>query len=75
MKQSMHINESLPVTITYVTVNRKSTKKGGKELCVDTMIMLDISHVKFHQPGPSSLPTLDLNANVNAKMSKSFKQK
>ena len=33
------------------------------------------SHVKFHQPGPSSLLTLDLNANVNAKMSKSFRQK
>jgi hypothetical protein len=23
------------------------------------------SHVKFHQPGPSNLSTLDLNANVN----------
>jgi len=23
------------------------------------------SHVKFHQPGPSSLSTLDLHANVN----------
>jgi hypothetical protein len=22
-------------------------------------------HVKFHQPGPSSFSTLDLNANVN----------
>ena len=30
---------------------------------------MTISHVKFHQPGPSSLSTLDLNANVNAKMS------
>ena len=30
------------------------------------------SHVKFHQPGPSSLSTLDLNANVNAKMLMSF---
>jgi hypothetical protein len=27
------------------------------------------SHMKFHQPGASSLSTLDLNANVNAKMS------
>ena len=33
------------------------------------------SHVKFHQLGSSSLSTLDLNANVNAKMSKSFRQK
>ena len=24
--------------------------------------------MKFHQPGPSSLSTLDLNANVNAKI-------
>ena len=42
MKKSMHINESIPVTITHVKENRKIAKKGGKELCVDTMIMLDI---------------------------------
>jgi hypothetical protein len=29
MKKSMHINESIPVTITHVKVNRKSAKKGG----------------------------------------------
>ena len=28
-------------------------------------IFLKITHVKFHQPGTSSLFTLDLNANVN----------
>ena len=31
MKKSMHINESIPVTITHVTVNRKSAKKRGKK--------------------------------------------
>ena len=41
MKKSMHI-ESIPVTITHVKENRKTAKKGKKELCVDTMIMLDI---------------------------------
>jgi translation initiation factor 2B subunit (eIF-2B alpha/beta/delta family) len=39
MKESMHNNESIPVTITHVKENRK---KGKKEVCVDTMIMLDI---------------------------------
>ena len=39
----MHINESIPVTITHVKENRKAAeKKGRKELCVDTMIMLAI---------------------------------
>jgi hypothetical protein len=38
----LHINESIPVTIAHVKENRKTAKKGGKELCVDTMIMLDI---------------------------------
>jgi cellulose synthase/poly-beta-1,6-N-acetylglucosamine synthase-like glycosyltransferase len=43
MKKSMYINGSIPVTITHVKEIRKSEeKKGGKELCVDTMIMLDI---------------------------------
>ena len=42
MKKSMRINESIPVTITHVKENRKTAKKGGKELSVDTMIMLDI---------------------------------
>ena len=42
MKKSMRINESIPVTITHVKENRKIAKNGGKELCVDTMIMLDI---------------------------------
>ena len=28
MKKSMHINESIPVTITYVKENRKQRKKG-----------------------------------------------
>jgi hypothetical protein len=32
MKKSMHINESIPVTITHVKVNRKSAKKGGKRV-------------------------------------------
>jgi hypothetical protein len=36
----MHINESIPVTITHVKENRKTVKK--KKFCVDTMIMLDI---------------------------------
>jgi hypothetical protein len=30
MKKSMHINESIPVTITHVKENRKTVKKGGK---------------------------------------------
>jgi len=38
----MHITESIPVTITHVTEKRKTAKKGEKELCVNTMIMLDI---------------------------------
>jgi hypothetical protein len=39
----MHINEPIPVTITHVNDNRKTAgKKGAKELCVGTMIMLDI---------------------------------
>jgi hypothetical protein len=43
MKMSMHINEIISVTITHVKENRKTGgKKGEKELCVDTMIMLDI---------------------------------
>jgi hypothetical protein len=43
MKKSMHINESIPVTITHVKENRKnSVKRGERELCVDTMMMLDI---------------------------------
>jgi cellulose synthase/poly-beta-1,6-N-acetylglucosamine synthase-like glycosyltransferase len=43
MKKSKHINESIPVTITNVKENRKTAKKkGGNELCVETMIMLDI---------------------------------
>ena len=42
MKKSRHINESIPVTITHVKENRKTAKKKGKkELCVNTMIMLD----------------------------------
>jgi hypothetical protein len=40
MKKSMHINESITVTITHVKENRKTVKK--KKFCVDTMIMLDI---------------------------------
>jgi hypothetical protein len=43
MKKTRHINESIPVTITHVKENRKTVeKKAGKELCVETMIMLDI---------------------------------
>jgi hypothetical protein len=42
MKQSMHNNESIPVTITRVKENRKTVKKREKEVCVDTMIKLDI---------------------------------
>ena len=30
MKKSMHINESIPVTITHVKENRKTVQKGGK---------------------------------------------
>jgi hypothetical protein len=37
MKQSMHNNESIPVTITRVKENRKIVKKGKKKFCVDTM--------------------------------------
>jgi hypothetical protein len=38
----MHINESIPVTITHVKENRKTVeKKEKKKFCVDTMIMLD----------------------------------
>ena len=37
MKQGMHINVSIPVTITHVKENRKTVKQN-----VDTMIMLDI---------------------------------
>ena len=40
MKKSMHINESITVTITHEKENRKTVKK--KKFCVDTMIMLDI---------------------------------
>ena len=29
MKKSMHINESIPVTITRVKETRKKSKKGG----------------------------------------------
>jgi cellulose synthase/poly-beta-1,6-N-acetylglucosamine synthase-like glycosyltransferase len=36
----MHINESIPVTITHVKENRKKRRK--KKFCVDTMIILDI---------------------------------
>ena len=32
MKKSMHINESIPVTITHVKENRKTVKKGEKEV-------------------------------------------
>jgi hypothetical protein len=43
MKKSMHINGSIPVTITHVKENRKTVKKKGKKkFCVDTMFMLDI---------------------------------
>ena len=43
MKMSMHINENIPVTITHVKENRKNIDKRGKrEFCVDTTIMLDI---------------------------------
>ena len=42
MKQSMHNNESIPVTITRVKENRKIVKKGKKKFCVDTMIILAI---------------------------------
>jgi hypothetical protein len=43
MKKSMHINESIPVTITHVQENRKIVKKREKtKFCVYTMIMLDI---------------------------------
>ena len=42
MKTSMHIHDSIPVTITHVKENRKQRKKGGKGLGVDTMIMLGI---------------------------------
>ena len=43
MKKSIHINESIPVTITHVKENRKTVKKGGKQkFCVETMIKLDI---------------------------------
>ena len=43
MKMSIHINENITVTITHVKENRKNIDKRGKrEFCVDTMIMLDI---------------------------------
>ena len=42
MEQSMHINGSIPVTITHVKENRKTVEKRGTKFCVDTMIMLDI---------------------------------
>jgi cellulose synthase/poly-beta-1,6-N-acetylglucosamine synthase-like glycosyltransferase len=43
MNKSIHINDSIPVTITHVQENRKSVKKKRKKkFCVDTMIMLDI---------------------------------
>ena len=50
MKKSMHINESIPVTIIHVKENRKTEKKrkkkqGEKKFCVDTMIMLGIKLV------------------------------
>ena len=32
MEKSMHINESISVTITHVKENRKTTKKRGKEV-------------------------------------------
>ena len=42
MKKSMHINESIPVTITHVKENRNTVeKKEKKKFCVNTMIMLD----------------------------------
>ena len=31
MKKSMHINESIPVTITHVKKNRKTVKKKRKK--------------------------------------------
>ena len=31
MKKSMHINESIPVTITQVKEKLKTAKKGGKD--------------------------------------------
>ena len=39
MKKGMHINGSIPVTITHVKENRKGEKRS---FVVDTMIMLDI---------------------------------
>jgi len=32
MKKSMHINESIPVTITHVKENRKTAEKRGKRV-------------------------------------------
>ena len=34
MKKSMHINGSIPVTITHVKENRKTVKKGGYRLSI-----------------------------------------
>jgi hypothetical protein len=39
MKKGMHINGSIPVTITHVKENRKEEKRS---FVVNTMIMLDI---------------------------------
>jgi len=36
MKKSMHINESIPVTITHVKENRKTVKKRGEKRYVWT---------------------------------------
>ncbi len=36
MKKSMHINKSIPVTITYVKENRKTVEKKGKRSLVWT---------------------------------------
>ena len=59
---SKSLRQKQQVTVTYICVR-----------CF--YLSTTNSHVKFHQPGPSGLSTLDLNANVNAKMSKSFRQK
>jgi hypothetical protein len=48
---------------------------GDLYLCAMFLTVHDKPHVKFHQPGPCSLSTLNLNANVSAKMSKLFRQK
>ena len=50
-KMSKSFRQKQQVTVTYICVQ-----------CFQ--LSTTNSHVKFHQPGPSSLSTLDLNANV-----------